>query len=382
MAKSADYRTWRVAILGGRIGTEHLAGWLASAGRFRVVCICDLDLALARRLACEVRGREGGEQEDVARTSDAIDSVIADPDIDIVDICLPPALHAPVAAAALRAGKHVVCEKPLAGSVVAAEQLASIASETGRLLVPMFQYRFGRGLTVLQRLQAAGLAGPAVAGSLETHWDRGADYYRSPWRGTWAGELGGVVLTHAIHVHDLAVNCVGPIAAVSAFAGTRSNPVETEDCAAVCMSTVGGALITSSATLGAARNTSRLRLVFEKLTAESGTTPYAPGHAGWRFTARRTEDQERVDRAVSAPGRVGRCGYAGLFGALAERLAGGDLGVLPTPEDGVASIELASAITLAARSGRSVPLPLDRQLPICRGLAPAKRAQAETQAGD
>ncbi|MDE2792918.1 MAG: Gfo/Idh/MocA family oxidoreductase [Paracoccaceae bacterium] len=382
MATAAEPLRYRVAILGGGVGAEHLEGWLTLGDRFRVVAICDIDRERAERLAARAN-RAGGRGTrrnsgtvGASRITGDIASVLADPEVDIVDICLPPALHASVATDALRAGKHVICEKPFAGCLDAADRLAEEARAAGRLLVPVFQYRFGPGIAALRRLQADGLAGTALAGSLETHWDRRAGYYRNSWRGRWDGELGGAVLTHAIHIHDLATGIAGPVTELSAFASTRVNPVETEDCAAICMMTASGTMLTSSITLGASRDRSRLRLIFEGLTAESGTAPYDPGGMGWRFTARATEHQDRVDRLVAESGGVDTVmqrGYAGLFNAVADSLDGlddGDRCPLPTPSDGVASIELVSAIYQAARSGERVRLPLDRDLPICRTLAP------------
>jgi predicted dehydrogenase len=115
--------------------------------------------------------------------------------------------------------------------------------------------------------------------SLETHWNRASDYYAVPWRGTWAGESGGAILGHAIHAHDLLCRYFGPVAQCAGAACTRVNPIETEDCAAISMGFANGALATSSVTLGAARDETRLRFVFRDLTATSGTEPYAPASA-------------------------------------------------------------------------------------------------------
>lgn len=354
-----------VAVLGGRVGAEHLDGYLLLPDRFRVGSICDIDFGLANRLAARAPG---------ARATDDLASVLADPGIDIVDICLPPALHVSASLDAIRAGKHVICEKPVAGCLIDAERVRDAAAERGRLWVPVFQYRFGTGFAALQRLKSEGLLGRPLVGTLETHWDRRADYYRSPWRGTWKGEFAGVVLNHAIHIHDLATEIFGPVTEVSASLDTRVNATETEDCAAIWMKTDSGGLVTSSITLGAPGNVSRLRLVFENLTAESGLSPYAPGGTGWSFVARSRENQVPVDRIVEESGCSLRMdGYAGLFAAVADRLDGINCTV-PSPDDGVRSIELASAIYLAARTGGRVTLPIDRDLHVCRNLAPSPQA--------
>ena len=113
-------------------------------------------------------------------TETDIDAVLSDDRVDVVDICLPPALHVPVAVRVLRAGKHAICEKPLAASPEQARELAAIRAETGRSVFPVFQYRFGRSIYALLALREAGLLGEVQIGALETHWNRGPDYYQNP----------------------------------------------------------------------------------------------------------------------------------------------------------------------------------------------------------
>lgn len=162
-------------------------------------------------------------------------AVLDDDSIDIIDVCLPPHLHFDVTLAGLKAGKHVICEKPLVRSVREVDVLIDAATEAQRQVFPVFQYRYGHGLHQLQALIHAGLAGKPYAASLETHWNRDSDYYAVAWRGTWTGESGGAVLGHAIHNHDLLTYVMGPIRSLSAITTTRVNPIEVEDCAAISL---------------------------------------------------------------------------------------------------------------------------------------------------
>ncbi|MFV2035695.1 MAG: Gfo/Idh/MocA family oxidoreductase, partial [Halocynthiibacter sp.] len=196
----------------------------------------------------------------------------------------------------------------------------------------------------------------ALVASIETHWKRGADYYAVPWRGTWAGEQGGAVLGHAIHAHDLLTHVFGPVRKVSAMTATRVNPIETEDCAAISFEMCNGALVTSSITLGAASDSSRLRFVFEHLTAESGTAPYAPASDGWTLTARAPENQARVDEITSAVPDM-PSGFRGLLIEVARAL-GGEPSRVVTPDEGRRSIELVTAIYQSQRGSCPVELPL------------------------
>ena len=353
----------RVAVLGGGIGARHLDGYLALGDRYAVTHVCDRNVRLARELA----GRAG------AVSCESVAAVLADPSVEIVDICLPPYLHLPVAVDALAAGKHVICEKPIAGSVAGADRLAEAAHAAGRQVFPVFQYRFGRAFTALEALARAGLLGAPRAGSLETHWNRDAAYYAVPWRGTWEHELGGAVLNHAIHIHDLVARAFGPVTEISAMLATSINPIETEDCAALSLRVAAGALVTSSITLGAADDTSRLRLIYEHATVESGREPYAPAQAPWSFTARDRAQQAEIDAVVANVGTTGPDaaeGFTGCLAAVADALDGRPDHRAVTLEDGRSSIELAAAIYHSDRTGRRVRLPLDRSLPICRGWTP------------
>ncbi len=352
-----------VAVVGAGIGAEHVAGYGELPDRFRVATICDLDAGRAAMLARRVPGC-------VVATD--VDLVLRDPSIDVVDVCVPPSLHAELARRALAAGKHVVCEKPLAGSLRAVDRLIADARAAGRILAPVFQYRYGPGMAGLRALRAAGLAGRPQVASLETHWDRGADYYAVPWRGTRAGELGGAVLGHAIHIHDLLSEAMGPVARVLALTATRVNDIEVEDCAALAFELEGGALASSSITLGAAGNVTRLRFCFEHVTVESGLEPYRPASVPWTFRARDPARQGAVDTAV-AGALAGPAAFAGFFAELHRALVG-ERAAAPLTAAGRRSIELVTAIYRAARQGQAVCLPVRAQDPDYDGWGRASAA--------
>ena len=347
-----------VSIVGAGIGAEHARSYAALPDLFQVAEICDLDETRAAPLAKELGARYTADLE----------QVLANPQIDIVDICLPPHLHYQSCLDALEAGKTVVCEKPLVSSLEEADALAAKSAETGRRIFPVFQYRYGLGSAQLFALMKAGLAGNCYAGSLETHWDRSADYYAVDWRGTWAGEQGGAILGHAIHIHDLLTAFLGPVQKIYAETATRVNKIEVEDCAALAITMASGAVVTSSVTLGTAGNISRLRLMFEGFTVESDQSPYAPAKAGWTFAARAPTKQREIDAVLSNVGAV-EAGYTGMFRAMAEAL-GGNVGREVTLEDGRRSLEFVTAVYASARSGGAVTLPLGVEHPLYSGWVP------------
>ena len=352
-------RRLRVGIVGAGIGAEHFQAYLALADRFEVRYMCDLDDA---RAAQAVSGRKA-----VTITRN-LDQILADPEIDLVDICLPPHLHLSACSAALQAGKDVICEKPLVASLAEADQLADLMQQTGRQVFPVFQYRYGAGAAKLQKLMAAGLAGTPLVGSLETHWNRDKAYYAVDWRGSWAGERGGAILGHAIHIHDWLSFAFGEIDSVFAYLATRVNEIEVEDCASLSIRMRSGALITSSVTLGAATDTSRLRFCFSGLTAESGLEPYKLADSDWQFIARAPQQQAEIE-SVLADLTPPLSGFQGLFAAIYDHLVSGQ-GDIVSFADGRRSIEFVTAVYRSAREGKQIHLPLNVDDPLYHSWLP------------
>ena len=339
-----------MAIIGAGVGVKHLAAYRVLSDRFRVKAFCDLDLDKAQVAA-------GGDPD--IRITSSIGDILEDSSIDIIDVCLPPQLHFPTTVRSLEAGKHVICEKPIVLSLDQMDRLETAVQEHGRRVFPVFQYRYGRGIEQLRALQNAGLAGKAYVASIETHWNRGMEYYGVPWRGTFEGESGGALLVHAIHVHDLLSFVLGPVAEVVAMADTRVNDIETEDCAALAFRMANGALATSSVTLGASDDTTRLRFCFEGFTAESGSAPYAPAEDNWCFRARPRVDQSQVEEIISAV-QPEHAGYTGFLAAVANAIDGRG-GAEVTLADGRRSIELATSIYESLYEGTIVRLPITTQ---------------------
>ena len=352
-------RRLRVGIVGAGIGAEHFQAYLALTDRFEVRYMCDLDDA---RAAQAVSGRKA-----VTITRN-LDQILADPEIDLVDICLPPHLHLSACSAALQAGKDVICEKPLVASLAEADQLADMMQQTGREVFPVFQYRYGAGAAKLQKLMAAGLAGTPLVGSLETHWHRDVAYYAVDWRGSWAGERGGAILGHAIHIHDWLSFAFGEIDSVFAYLATRVNEIEVEDCASLSIRMRSGALITSSVTLGAATDTSRLRFCFSGLTAESGLEPYKLADSDWQFIARAPQRQAEIE-SVLADLTPPLSGFQGLFAAIYDHLVSGQ-GDIVSFADGRRSIEFVTAVYRSAREGKQIHLPLNEDDPLYHSWLP------------
>jgi predicted dehydrogenase len=341
-------RRIRVGVLGAGIGKSHISGYASLPDLFEVAYVCDLN---------PDKAKEGAVLAPGSSPVTDVSTVLADPTIDLVDICLPPHLHADMTIAALDAGKHAVCEKPIAGSMAEVRLIAEARRRSGKEVFPVFQYRYGAGYRAAHALKERGMLGKAYVLSLETHWQRGADYYAEKWRGSWKGELGGAIVSHAIHAHNLITLLAGDIVSVAAFLDTRVNPIETEDCAAIAMKTAEGALATSSITLGAAGSKSRFRACFEHVTMTSGTEPYHVGAGPWVFEATDPARQVEFDQILSDIPPVEER-FTGQFRDIFQRLNGLPDLYLPSFEESEKSIELITSLYLSARKGEIIHLPL------------------------
>jgi len=345
-------RIWNVGLVGLNIGRSHIVEGYLPNPAFRVATICDLD---------EARLATVGDEFGIEWRTKSFDDLLADPGIDIIDICTPPLLHRPQVEAALAAGKHVVCEKPLTGSLADCD--AIIAAEKGAKgrLMPIFQYRYGDGIEKAKRIIDAGIAGKPYAGSVETFWKRTPEYYAVPWRGKWASELGGVLVTHALHLHDMAMFLMGPATRVFGRVATRVNDIEVEDCASASLLLANGALLSLSCTLGSQDEISRLRLHFENVTFESSHAAYSPGNDPWTILAASDAVQRRIDDVIGDWRPVGPR-FTSQMAHFAEALE--DRRPLPvTSADARRALELVTAIYQSSDDGGDVALPVGPDSP-------------------
>ena len=295
--------------------------------RFLVRAVCDPDDARSAAVA-----------ERVGADVQSLDEILRRDDVEIVALCTPPHLHREQVEQVLAAGKHCVCEKPLVGKLPHVLELEVIERESAGTLMPIFNYRYGHGLQKLKLLLDRGLTGRLYSASMLLAWRRRADYYAVPWRGKKATELGGILLSHAVHGLDAFLYVLGPPAAVTARTATLVNPIETEDTAAAILEMPDGALITVSATLGSAEEMSQHRFAFERVSVASGLAPYTFTDEPWAFTPDTDEDRAAIDEALASY-EPRRDGWTGQYERFADAL---DAGAPPptTIGDARAVIEL------------------------------------------
>ena len=139
----------QVAVIGvGGIARLHLPGWEAS-GHAEVVAGCDINEEVLSRW---------GQLHDIHKLETDPAQLFSDPDIDIIDICTPNNYHAPLAIAALDAGKHVLCEKPLAPTPAGIREMIAARDRSGKLLMTAQHHRFsGISKTMKAEIEAGAL---------------------------------------------------------------------------------------------------------------------------------------------------------------------------------------------------------------------------------
>src|SRR6266542_4282863 len=162
---------------------------------------------------------------------------------DVVVITTPHPFHAEVAIAAFEAVCHVLTEKPMSVHVGEAEAMIEAADRAGRLLAVSFQFRHRPEIVAAKRLITEGRLGQIQRVDVLAAWTRAESYYRSsPWRGSWRGEGGAVLLNQAPHNLDGMCYLVGMPSRVVGWTRTRLQPIEAEDTAHAIMEWPDGAL--------------------------------------------------------------------------------------------------------------------------------------------
>ncbi|MGB0387304.1 MAG: Gfo/Idh/MocA family protein [Ardenticatenaceae bacterium] len=127
----------KVGIIGvGGIAQTHLPGWMASE-EAELVAGCDINESVLE---------QWGAKHGVSKLTTKVEDLFSDPDIDIIDVSTPSMYHAPLSIAALEAGKHVLCEKPLAPTPQEIRDMIAARDKSGKLLMTAQHFRF-RGVS-------------------------------------------------------------------------------------------------------------------------------------------------------------------------------------------------------------------------------------------
>jgi UDP-N-acetyl-2-amino-2-deoxyglucuronate dehydrogenase len=225
-------KTYGFGVIGcGRISKNHLESIQAVPGA-ELVAVADCD------------------EQAVARTVDKYNckgysdyrEMLANSNVKIVNICTPSGEHARIAIDAIKAGKHVLVEKPMAMSLAEADAMIAAAQEAGVKLGVVHQNRFNNAIVKLRKAIEGERFGHLTHSSAVVRWNRNDEYYtQAPWRGTWAQD-GGCLMNQSIHNIDLLQWMMGSVESLFAYTATNARKIEGEDVGAIVLKFKNGAL--------------------------------------------------------------------------------------------------------------------------------------------
>ena len=194
--------------------------------------------------------------------------LISRDDIDAVHICVPHHLHAEISIAALRAGKHVLCEKPMGVSLREARAMEAAALESGKTLTVCFQNRYNGASKRMKEVIGSGTLGKILGGSAFVTWNRAEPYYQnSPWRGKWETEGGSVLINQAVHTLDLLRWLAGDLKLRDCTMSAKrlAEIIETEDtCDMLLTDSAGSRFLFYASNCGANNLPVQMHLLFEQ----------------------------------------------------------------------------------------------------------------------
>lgn len=163
-------------------------------------------------------------------------------DADIVTLCTPSGMHAPLSIECLNAGKHVVVEKPIALTNEECDRVLEAEKNSGKLCAPISQLRYFDDIRKAKAIVESGELGKVVLCDLYMKYYRAPSYYENSWRGTKAMDGGGALMNQGIHGIDVLRFIVGDIARINGKVRTQVHNIEVEDTAVASVEFKNGAI--------------------------------------------------------------------------------------------------------------------------------------------
>jgi UDP-N-acetyl-2-amino-2-deoxyglucuronate dehydrogenase len=337
--KKGDGFVVRFSIVGcGSIARKH-AESITSLPEAELYSVCDIDPMKTMEF----------QKYDCKQFPD-YEEMLRDENIDVVNICTPSGLHAPLAILAARAGKHVIVEKPMALTLSDADAIINACKENGVKLAVVHPNRFRPALVELKKAMDDNRFGRISHINATVRWNRNQAYYdQADWRGT-KGMDGGVLMNQAIHNLDLLLWLGGEVQAVQSFTATRLRDIETEDVAAAIVRFHSGALgIIEAATTIYPRNYEESISIFGETGSVVISGPTANWIKHWCFESLSKEETDEVIRKIDNH-PFGQNGHSQIIEDMIYAISENRDPII-SGEDGRRAIELVLAIQEAGRAG-------------------------------
>jgi UDP-N-acetyl-2-amino-2-deoxyglucuronate dehydrogenase len=332
------------------------------------------DLSGAKLLGAYSRSHEKTHEfglKQQCRGYDDLAAMLADPAIQVVTICTPSGAHLEPALAAIRAGKHVIIEKPLEITLKRCDQILRAAEKAGVVVSTIFPSRFHESSQLMKQAVEKKRFGRITLGDAYVKWFRTQQYYDSgAWRGTWHLDGGGALMNQAIHSIDLLLWLMGPAVEVTAHTAMLAHEnIEVEDVAVATVKFASGALgVIEASTAAFPGELKRIEISGSQGTAVLREEDIIT----WNFAKKTKADEALLERMGSKtktgggaadPAAIGHHGHMLQFKNVLDGITKGKQILIDGPE-GRKSVEIILAIYQSAATGKAVKLPLAADPPV------------------
>lgn len=341
-------RPIRIGLVGvGRVAEFHIQAIQHYNEDLTIQAICDPIQEKGQKAAERLQADYYQYLEDLAKADD----------IDVVVLCTPSGLHARQTQLLAKAGKHIICEKPMATRWQDGLDMIRACDDHQVQLFVVKQNRYNRPLQLLKKAVQQGDFGQIYLVNANVFWYRQQAYYdMADWRGTWEFD-GGAFMNQASHYIDLLHWLIGPVDCVQALMGTMARDIEAEDTGVMNLRWRNGAMGSVNVT-NLTYNTDwegSLTVLGEKGTVRIGGK--ALNHIDhWHFQSN-DEDEQTLQQANYETQSVYGLGHYDYYQNIIEVFRGQ---AKPDVDgrSGLKSLELLIAAYRAARDRQTVYLPL------------------------
>lgn len=338
----------KVALVGcGRISMNHFDAIKQNDHYFELSAVCDVLLE---------RAKEAGERWGVPYFT-SFKEMLCQGQYDLITVCTPSGLHPTHGIMGAQKGSHIIVEKPMATSLLSADQLISECDSNNVQLFVVKQNRLNSTLQLVKKAVDKKRFGKIYMATVNVFWQRPQEYYdASPWRGTW-GLDGGAFMNQASHYVDMLEWLIGDVEKVYAVTSTMGRKIEAEDTGTAILQFRNGALGNMNVTMLTYPQNLEGSLY---ILGESGTVVVKGTSVNqisqWQFDSYEPED-DLVSSVNYNPPSVYGFGHTGFYNNVAQVLLYGEK-PLTDGREGRKSLEIIEAIYKSSRESREIMLPL------------------------
>ncbi|MBI4707353.1 MAG: Gfo/Idh/MocA family oxidoreductase [Candidatus Omnitrophica bacterium] len=319
-------------------------------------------------------------------------------DIDVIIVATPPATHEQIVIDALSAGKHVICEKPMAHTLESADRIIEAGNKYQGKLSFCYQFRFMPEIRRIIWLRDNGFLGNMIFGNFLRITLKGST---GNWWGQWNTAGGGVVITQFIHQLDMIIQIFGNPVSVFAEMDTLQQDIESEDTFGATIKFENGAIVGCGATLNAHRVAEKFDVIGERASV----------HLPWAVCSNDRRHMRKLIKAMNQEKSIAEFHKQGSISSIVKKIKNEFVGdgipakvmrtVLPklgiqiqigepplhksliaafldavrnnfevpvSAEEARKSLELCTAIYTSAITGEIVSLPLAKSTPFYKGI--------------